>query len=98
MGGRFWGGLQVNVRKPSVVVSPGSPERFYFVHSFMAAVTEQNREWVMTSTDYGVEFASSVQKGNILATQFHPEKSGKSGLEVFRKFLYGHLRTSVPCR
>jgi len=80
-----WNG--VNVRKPSPVISPGTQERFYFVHSYLALATPANNEWVMTTTNYGAEFISSVQKGNVLATQFHPEKSSQSGMALFKQFL-----------
>jgi imidazole glycerol-phosphate synthase len=60
----------------------------YFVHSFYAPLTEANRDWVLTSTTYGSQrFISSVQKGNVVAMQFHPEKSGQTGLAILRRFL-----------
>ena len=80
-----WNGI--NVRKPSSMLQPGTEERYYFVHSFMALQTEGVKDWVLATTDYGVPFVSAVQKGNIVATQFHPEKSGQAGLELLRRFL-----------
>uniref|UniRef100_A0A7S2RIR9 Glutamine amidotransferase domain-containing protein n=1 Tax=Mucochytrium quahogii TaxID=96639 RepID=A0A7S2RIR9_9STRA len=62
-------------------------KRAYFVHSFCAPMSEENKEWVLTTTHYGTEFISSVQKGNVMATQFHPEKSGSLGLDILRGFL-----------
>lgn len=60
----------------------------YFVHSFYAPITEENRDWVLTRTTYsGQPFISSVQKGKIVATQFHPEKSGSTGLDLLKGFL-----------
>ena len=60
----------------------------YFVHSFYAPVSTTPSEWVLTKTMYeGQEFVSSVQKGNICACQFHPEKSGQTGLNVLQGFL-----------
>jgi imidazole glycerol-phosphate synthase len=60
----------------------------YFVHSFYAPITEANQGWVLTSTTYGSQrFISSVQKGNVVAMQFHPEKSGKTGLAILQRFL-----------
>ena len=56
----------------------GLTDKVYFVHSFCALPTAANHEWVLTTTDYGSEdqtFISSVQKGNVMATQFHPEKN-----------------------
>lgn len=45
-------------------------------------------DWVLTTTQYGSEvFLSSIQKGNVFATQFHPEKSGRAGLELLKAWL-----------
>ncbi len=60
-------------------------EKLYFVHSYYVECDDADA--VLTSTDYGCEFVSSVQKGNIIATQFHPEKSGKVGLKILENFL-----------
>ena len=58
---------------------------FYFVHSYAAAPDDPNI--VAGLTDYGIEFCSSISKGNLFATQFHPEKSGPSGLQIYRNFI-----------
>lgn len=63
--------------------------RFYFVHSFRAPITDANREHVLTTTDYGEEYISSVATGNLVATQFHPEKSGNAGLALLDAFFKG---------
>ncbi|MDY6955114.1 MAG: imidazole glycerol phosphate synthase subunit HisF, partial [Thermodesulfobacteriota bacterium] len=60
-------------------------EKFYFVHSYHVA--PQDDAAVLTTTDYGYEFVSAVQRGNIIATQFHPEKSGAAGLQILKNFL-----------
>ena len=60
-------------------------EKFYFVHSYHAAPADD--DWVLTTTDYGYPFVSAVQKENIIATQFHPEKSGAAGLALLTNFL-----------
>merc|ERR1711939_171143 len=58
---------------------------YYFVHSFAVPYEERLSDWALTVTQYGDEtFVSSVQKGNVFATQFHPEKSGKAGLNVLQ--------------
>mmetsp|Transcript_3628 Transcript_3628/g.7651 ORF Transcript_3628/g.7651 Transcript_3628/m.7651 type:complete len:586 (-) Transcript_3628:211-1968(-) len=63
-------------------------EEVYFVHSYYAPLGEENREWVLTRTTYeGQEFISSVQRGCVVATQFHPEKSGVTGLNFIKGFL-----------
>lgn len=62
-------------------------EKLYFVHSFYGELTDSNRSWVMATTDYGVEFISAVEKGNVAAVQFHPEKSGAPGMAMLHRFL-----------
>jgi len=57
------------------------------VHSFCALPTEANSDWVLSTTDYGQKFISSVRNGNIYATQFHPEKSGAAGLQILNDFV-----------
>ncbi len=57
---------------------------FYFVHSYYV---EAEEEVIVGTTQYGIEFASVVNKGNIWAVQFHPEKSGKLGLRFLKNFI-----------
>ena len=59
-------------------------EFYYFVHSYYV----ENNPYAIGLTEYaGVKFASMVRKDNILACQFHPEKSGEAGLELLRGWL-----------
>lgn len=57
----------------------------YFVHSFYPKPTDKSI--VATTTDYGDTFASSIWKDNVFATQFHPEKSQKVGLQLLKNFV-----------
>ncbi len=57
---------------------------FYFVHSYY--VDPDDRSLVVGETDYGVRFCSVLARGNLLATQFHPERSGEIGLRVYKNF------------
>ncbi|HEY5765615.1 MAG TPA: imidazole glycerol phosphate synthase subunit HisH [Candidatus Deferrimicrobiaceae bacterium] len=57
---------------------------FYFVHSYY--VVPEDPSVVAGRTSYGVEFAAAVGKGNLLAVQFHPEKSQAAGLAVLESF------------
>lgn len=57
----------------------------YFVHSFY--LKAQDKDIVAATTHYGVEIDAAVQKGNIIATQFHPEKSGEVGLKMLKNFV-----------
>ncbi len=59
-------------------------EYFYFVHSFYAVPSEEKD--IASTTDYSVEFCSAVQKDNVWAVQFHPEKSQKAGLKLLENF------------
>ena len=56
----------------------------YFVHSYY--LKAQDRQAVSSQTFYGVEIDASVCKGNIMGAQFHPEKSGETGLRMLRNF------------
>jgi len=58
---------------------------FYFVHSYY--VSPEDSKVVAGVTDYGVEFTSMIIHENIFATQFHPEKSQKTGLTLLRNFI-----------
>ena len=58
---------------------------FYFVHSYYAH--PEDPSVVIGETDYGVTFPAVVAKDNIVATQFHPEKSAESGLRLYENFL-----------
>ena len=58
---------------------------FYFVHSYYA--DPGYRSLVAGTTTYGVEFCSVVARDNLVATQFHPEKSGTLGLKIYENFV-----------
>ena len=58
---------------------------FYFVHSYYADPAE--RAGIAGVTEYGVEFCSIYARGNVAATQFHPEKSGANGLRIYANFV-----------
>ena len=65
-------------------------EKYYFVHSYhVVPEGEEAESAVLTTTHYGTEFVSSIQRGNVIATQFHPEKSGDAGLAILKSFLSG---------
>jgi len=58
--------------------------RFYFVHSYFVKV--ENEKNSILKTDYGLKFDSAIQKDNIFGAQFHPEKSHKFGMNIFKNF------------
>ncbi len=65
----------------------GIPEQsyVYFVHSYY--LQAENEEIVKAATDYGVSIHASVEKDNLFACQFHPEKSSETGLRILKNFL-----------
>ena len=66
---------------------------FYFVHSYYAA--PDDRSLVLGTTDYGLEFCSVIAMDNVVATQFHPEKSGALGLRLYENFLNSMVNVSA---
>lgn len=58
---------------------------FYFIHSYYPVVAD--REWIVGEAEYGVRFPCIVGKGNLIATQFHPEKSHRVGLKIIENFV-----------
>ena len=76
----------VEVKKESPLFSSMYEEPvFYFVHSYH--VVCDDAEDVLSTTNYGYKFASSLQRGNIFGTQFHHEKSHKYGLKLIQNFI-----------
>lgn len=86
-----WNGI--NLHKESPLFADYNNEKLYFVHSYRATLADEDRDWLLSTTNYGEEFVSSVQKGNITACQFHPEKSGEAGLAILKNFLKGSRET-----
>ncbi|HDM32741.1 MAG TPA: imidazole glycerol phosphate synthase subunit HisH [Deltaproteobacteria bacterium] len=78
-----WNNIELTREHP-VFKDINERAQFYFVHSFYPD-TEDNKS-VVAWTDYGITFASVIAKGNIVATQFHPEKSGREGLKILSNF------------
>jgi len=78
-----WNELSVESDHPIVA---GVDDRYaYFVHSYYAVPDDSSA--VAATTDYGIEFPSVVADGNVFGTQFHPEKSGETGLRILRNFV-----------
>lgn len=60
--------------------------RFYFVHSFY--VVPENEQEIAGTCDYGLEFCVALARKNVFAVQFHPEKSHKDGLQLYKNFIH----------
>ncbi|MDI6799071.1 MAG: imidazole glycerol phosphate synthase subunit HisH [Actinomycetota bacterium] len=72
------------VKESAILSDVPDGSYLYFVHSYHAVPND--KEVISTTTDYGIEFVSSIAKGNLYATQFHPEKSSELGLAILRRF------------
>lgn len=74
--------------------------KYYYVHSFAAPYTPDVLEkdgWSVATATYGDEkFIGAIARGNVFATQFHPEKSGQAGLRTIRAFLSGDRSQNLP--
>ena len=80
-----WNTLQIVDPTNPLVDGLSDKEYVYFVHSYYAQPEEERN--VVAVTQYGVCFPSIIAKDNVFATQFHPEKSGGTGLAILRNFL-----------
>ncbi len=78
-----WNRVFVKNDSPLIADLPEEP-RFYFVHSYYVAC--DNEHDVLTTTHYGRDFHSIVQRGNVFGAQFHPEKSHKYGMKLLENF------------
>ncbi len=72
------------VRKHPVFEGLDEKAQFYFVHSYYLAPEKDGD--IVATTDYGISFASVIGHDNVVATQFHPEKSGRHGLQILKNF------------
>lgn len=78
-----WNQLEFNKAHPLIKgISPGA--YVYFVHSYY--VKPEDSQVVLSTTEYGTPFVSSIAKDNLCAIQFHPEKSSILGLQILKNF------------
>ena len=90
-----WNTVHLDVGGP---LFQGIPQdsHFYFVHSYYAAPEDATA--VAGTTEYGIPFCSIYARDNVVATQFHPEKSGPVGLQLYKNFVdlvTSHRRSAV---
>ncbi len=78
-----WNSISIK-KRPPVLDGIDDGSYFYFVHSYY--VMPEDDEVIATTTDYGIEFTSSIRRDNIFACQFHPEKSQTVGLKLLKNF------------
>jgi glutamine amidotransferase len=78
-----WNSVKLQRKHPVFQNIPAGAE-FYFVHSYYPAPSQDSV--ILGITDYGIEFCSVLAVKNLVAMQFHPEKSGKPGLQILQNF------------
>ena len=79
-----WNSIEINPNSRLFKGITGEPY-VYFVHSYY--LTAENPEEVAAKTFYGTEIHAAVEKDNVFATQFHPEKSSDVGLKILENFI-----------
>ena len=79
-----WNQVRQTISHP---IFEGIPDEanFYFVHSYYVA--PEDRSLVAGETEYGIRLCSVIARGNLIATQFHPERSGEMGLRLYDNFI-----------
>jgi len=82
-----WNAVHPGPAGAGLGIRPGT--HFYFVHSYY--VRPEDPQCVALTCDYGGPFCAAVRRGNLLATQFHPEKSQRDGLSLIERFATGRL-------
>lgn len=82
------------LKKDGLYRDLGDSQAFYFVHSYVLDVKDESSV-VSGLTVHGIEFTASIEKDNIYATQFHPEKSQKIGLKVLENFIQSTVKTNA---
>lgn len=73
---------KVESNRNSEVFAGIEDERFYFVHSYAVISPEVSEDLLPSWSDYGAKFVSALEYRSLVATQFHPEKSGSAGLKL----------------
>ncbi len=88
-----WNGIRIQ-QASHIFNGLKGDEKFYFVHSYH--IVPEDDDVRLTTTDYGYEFVSAVQRGNVIGTQYHPEKSGPEGLKLLKNFMDGATASVGP--
>lgn len=78
-----WNNLTIKNKESNLFYNIKNDIDFYFVHSFHAVT---DTEYILASSNYGLEFPAIVQKNNVYGIQFHPEKSQSNGLQLLENF------------
>ena len=78
-----WNQLEL-VKESKIFQGISTNTNFYFVHSYFCDPLDE--EIIIGKTDYSIQMCAAIQKNNLSAVQFHPEKSGKDGLKIYENF------------
>ena len=84
-----WNSLSFGERKSELFKYLKEGDFVYFVHSFYGAKCEES---VIATAEYGAKLTAAVASGNVYGCQFHPEKSGETGLNILRAFCETEVR------
>jgi|SRR5690349_5095785 len=79
-----WNNVRPKVDQHHLFKGHDSQQGFYFLHSYFFECSHE--ENILSTTEYGDRFASSVYRGNIFGTQFHPEKSHHNGIQLLKNY------------
>ena len=79
-----WNSLAI-LRRSEMLDGISDGDMFYFVHSYYTRPEDDSV--IAATTEHGVEVTAAIQKDNLFATQFHPEKSGPKGLQIRKNFV-----------
>ena len=79
-----WNSLDVK-NKSEILIGLKKDTNFYFNHSFV--MNNIDKKFITSTSNYEINFISSVKKNNIYGVQFHPEKSSESGIQIIKNFL-----------
>lgn len=79
-----WNNVEL-IRESKFLEGVGASSYFYFIHSYYPEIYDSS--WTLGQVSYGEKFPCIIGKGNVIATQFHPEKSHKVGLKIIENFV-----------
>ena len=79
-----WNNIKI-LSKNLITRNISNESNFYFVNSYSFKIL--NKEELIATTSYGIEFPSIINKENIFGTQFHPEKSSNAGIQILKNFI-----------
>lgn len=79
-----WNNIKI-LSKNIITRNISNESNFYFVNSYSFRIL--NKEELIASTSYGIEFPSIINKENVFGTQFHPEKSSNAGIQILKNFI-----------